>query len=72
MDKLIQNGANQANMLDTYVNLLYKLGQIKEAIDWEEKAGKLSHNNKSFAKALEQIKKGEPTYLKQGAIIWLK
>lgn len=71
MDRLIQHGANQPNMLDTYANLLYKLGHINEAIQWQEKAVKLSPNDKSLFKTFEQIKKGEPTYLEQGAI-WPK
>jgi thioredoxin-related protein len=71
MEKIIKHGANQSNWLDTYANLLYKLGHINEAIQWQEKAIKLSPNDKSLSMTLEQIKKGESTYLDQGAI-WLK
>jgi thioredoxin-related protein len=68
MGKIIQHGDNEDGHLDTYANLLYKLGRIKQAIEWEEKAVKLSPKDKSFPKTLEQIKRGEPTYLDQGAI----
>jgi hypothetical protein len=71
MNKTIQYVTTASNKLDTYANLLYKLGHVNEAIGWQEKAVKLSPKDESFAKTLEQIKKGEPTYLDQGAI-WPK
>jgi hypothetical protein len=71
MGKIIQHGANSDDYFDTYANLLYKLGHTKEAIEWEEKAVKLKPDEKTFTKTLEQMKKGEPTYLDQGAI-WIK
>lgn len=66
--------------LDTRANLLYKLGRVKEAIVQEEKAIKASNDIAKkegtkngpliddYIKALTQMKKGEPTYLDDGAI----
>lgn len=78
MDKIIQHGNNGPGDLDTYANLLYKLGQIEEAIRWEEKAVNITATaigNKNilneFKPTLEKMKKGEPTYLDKGAI-WTK
>jgi len=55
---------NQADgaYLDTYANLLYKLGRIKEAITWEGKALEISHNDQAIANALIKMKNGAPTW----------
>lgn len=76
MDKIIQQGANQPNKIDTYANLLYKLGQTNEAIEWEEKAYNIRISkgegiDNTYKNVIEKMKKGEPTYLKKGAI-WPK
>jgi len=51
-----------ANWMDTYANILYKLGQNKLSIRWEEIAAKLSPNDKDIQTNLEKMKKGEPTW----------
>jgi len=51
-----------ANWMDTYANILYKLGQKKLSIRWEEIAAKLSPNDKDIQENLEKMKKGEPTW----------
>jgi len=51
-----------ANWMDTYANILYKLGQNKLSIRWEEIASKLSPNNKDIQANLEKMKKGDPTW----------
>jgi thioredoxin-related protein len=50
-------------LLDTYANLLYKLGKNEEAIAWEQKAIGVAHERsvKEYKKTLEQMKRGEPT-----------
>jgi hypothetical protein len=53
---------NTADALDTYANLLYKTGNVKEAIEWEEKALKMDPNSEWKNSALEKMKKGEPTW----------
>jgi hypothetical protein len=77
MDRIIQHGATDDIILDTYANLLYKLGYMKEAMLWEEKAvrirtEKLGDNRRNieneFKPVLEKMKNGEPTYLEKGAI----
>jgi len=48
--------------LDTYANLLYKVGRKDEAISWEEKAVQLKGRTEEACRAtLYQMKKGEPT-----------
>lgn len=56
--------------IDTYANLLYKIGRTTEAINWQEFAilkckeigGGWSDNLKGYEANLEKMKKGEPTW----------
>jgi thioredoxin-related protein len=51
-----------ASWMDTYANILYKLGRNREALDWEFTACKLEPGNKEFAEALQKMKAGLPTW----------
>ncbi len=51
-----------ANWMDTYANLLYKLGRKTEAIRWEQVANKLDPMNKDIEDNLNKIKTGVPTW----------
>jgi thioredoxin-related protein len=51
-----------ANWMDTYANLLYKLGRVPIAIKWEEIAASLDSKDKDIQKNLEKMNKGEPTW----------
>lgn len=59
-------GNSVGAFLDTYANLLHKLGRTEEAIPWEEMAiekGLLDEEDiSSYKVALEKMKKGEPTW----------
>ncbi len=66
--------------LDTYANLLYKVGRIDEAIKWEQQAlaELIKLNNPYYDKHIQQykvtienMKMREPTYIEKGAI-WNK
>ena len=50
--------------MDTYANLLYKLGQIDEAITWETKAIDMvsESEKKDYSETLIKIKSGEKTW----------
>ena len=52
--------------IDTYANILYKLGRTKEAIEWEGKAAALVSDDagqkKVYADTIEKMKKGEKTW----------
>ena len=52
--------------IDTYANLLYKIGKKKEAIEWEKKAQKIAiaagAGNDWGQDVIEKIKKGEKTW----------
>ncbi len=47
--------------IDTYANILYKLGRKDEAIKWEQKAMNIAEENskKSYAETLEKMNRGE-------------
>ena len=48
--------------MDTYANIIYKLGNKEEAIKWEEKALALSNNDKTYQETIDKMKKGEKTW----------
>jgi hypothetical protein len=55
--------------IDTYANLLYKIGRRNEAVAWEQKAIALAENNRNFPQevrqfkiALENMESGIPTW----------
>ncbi|MFI5163250.1 MAG: thioredoxin family protein [Sphingobacteriales bacterium] len=50
------------NWMDTYANILYKLGRQEEAIKWEQIALNLYPADKVIQGMLEKMKKGEPTW----------
>ena len=45
--------------IDTYANILYKLGRTKEAIIWEQKAVKEDPINQDFQETLAKMQKGK-------------
>lgn len=52
-------GKNDFQDYDTYANLLYKAGHKEQAIEWEEKAVKLSNQNKELVGTLEKMRRGK-------------
>jgi len=48
--------------IDTYANLLYKVGRKDDAVWWEDLARRLSDNEKVFVETLEKMKAGIPTW----------
>lgn len=53
---------NNPMYMDTYANILYKLGNKDEAIKWEEKALALSGNDKGYQETIDKMKNGEKTW----------
>jgi thiol-disulfide isomerase/thioredoxin len=55
---------NNPMYMDTYANILYKMGRTKEAIEWEEKAVGLAgaSEKKDYEETLSKMKKGEKTW----------
>jgi tetratricopeptide (TPR) repeat protein len=51
-----------ANWMDTYANILYKLGKKAHAIRWEQVAAKLDQNDPEIQANLTKMKNGEPTW----------
>lgn len=56
---------NDPMFIDTYANILYKLGKKDEAIKWEEKALGLvsAGEKKTYEETLNKMKKGEKTWV---------
>lgn len=50
------------NNLDTYANILFKLGRRNEGMKWEERALALEPNNKDLIANYEKIKANLPTW----------
>jgi len=55
---------NEPGLIDTYANILYKMGKKDEAIAWEEKAMNLAGENdkQGFKETLEKMQRGEKTW----------
>lgn len=55
---------NTPGFIDTYANILYKLGKTDEAITWEEKALALAADGdkKGYQDVIDKMKKGEKTW----------
>jgi len=64
MRKLVELYPKSYIMLDTYANLLYKIGRHKEAIVWEQRAIDFSQGliRDSYSDILEKMIRGEPTW----------
>ncbi|UPK68006.1 sugar-binding domain-containing protein [Chitinophaga filiformis] len=54
--------ARKAASMDTYANLLYKLGNKTEALEWQEKAVAASRGDQEIKANYEKMKRGEPTW----------
>jgi len=54
--------AFNAGAIDTYANLLYKMGKTASGIEWEEKAVKAFPGHKEFTVNLEKMKNGLRTW----------
>lgn len=61
-EKIVREEPNNAPNLDTYANILYKLGRKEVAISWQEKALKAEPGRKEIINNLEKMKKGIPTW----------
>jgi thioredoxin-related protein len=48
--------------LDTYANLLYKAGNVQEALAWEKKAAALAPKNKDIQGDYQKMQAGLPTW----------
>jgi thioredoxin-related protein len=68
MEGVIRRNPTEANHRDTYANILYKLGKINEAIEYQKKAIELAIGEKedivipSLKDNLAKMIKGEPTW----------
>lgn len=51
-----------ANWMDTYANILYRLGREKFAISWEEVAAKLEPSDMDIQANLEKMRRKQPTW----------
>lgn len=58
----VENKDNSAEAIDTYANLLYKLGEKDKAIEWEKKAVSARPDIKAIAENLDKMLRGVPTW----------
>jgi Tfp pilus assembly protein PilF len=56
----LEKQPTQGEFLDTYANLLYKLGRKEEALQWQEKAA--ATGAFGTKENYEKMKKGDPTW----------
>jgi predicted Zn-dependent protease len=63
MSIIISKYPGDDSFIDTYANLLYKIGRKSEAIEWEEKAVMLAPKNNSLKATLAKMKANAPTWL---------
>lgn len=56
------NDKENPKFMDTYANLLYKLGKKRDAIAWQEKAVALAEGDQVLKETLDKMKKGEKTW----------
>jgi hypothetical protein len=71
MDGILKKFPDEPEWVDTYANLLYKLGKVREAIRWEEKSVMLENaraaKNKltpqsDYAVTVQKMKRGQKTW----------
>lgn len=68
MRKVIKLQPDNYMYADTYANLLYKLGKVKQAIQWEDRAvdlakkWQLDREEINYKKVIEKMKSGQPTW----------
>lgn len=55
-------GNNNPAFIDTYANILYKMGRNAEAIEWETKASVLANGDKTYLDTIDKMKKGIKTW----------
>lgn len=59
---ILKSRSNDPQYLDTYANLLYKLGHVDEAIKIEEKAAMIDPKDAEIEQTLNKMKRGEQTW----------
>lgn len=65
MKDIVAVDSLDAEEFDTYANLLYKGGRIKEALRNQKRAVELDPSNQEIIERFEKMKKGEPTWPKK-------
>lgn len=58
--KSLLENPDDANNIDTYAMLLYKLGRKEEAIEWEQKAAALDPNFSALQERVNNMKENKP------------
>lgn len=60
--EMVVKSTNDPIDIDTYANLLYKLGRRNEAVLWEQKAVTLAPSDKEISDNMSKMKRGVPTW----------
>jgi hypothetical protein len=64
IEPFILKDSSSPNALDTYANLLYKLGRKNEALKWEQMAVKNGSDQEDIVKNYQKMQQGLPTWPK--------
>ena len=62
MEGVVRRNPSSSIVLDTYANLLYKIGRIGDALKAEERASFYSPHSKIYNETLNKMIRGEPTW----------
>jgi len=62
MELLVRSEPGNAAFMDTYANVLYKLGRRQEALAWQKRSLTLAPNDKEILLALSRMNANEPTW----------
>lgn len=62
VERAIKVDSNYLPALDTYANLLYKTGNIQQAIDIEQKVLRMDPNNQEYKLTFDKMKRRVPTW----------
>lgn len=63
MQVIVSAEPDHSDKIDTYANLLYKFGNVSDAIVWEKKAASLAPKDAEIKRNLEKMLDGKPTWL---------
>jgi thioredoxin-related protein len=61
-EAIVKKYPQNSTFIDTYANLLYKIGKLPQAITWQQKAALLSPGDKDIADHLMKMQRNEPTW----------
>lgn len=62
IDRTAKESGNYGPAIDTYANILYKLGRTEEALEWQSRAVKAAPNDRDIKASYEKMQRGIKTW----------